>query len=90
MDTTTIAVDLAKHVFEVAEANRAGRVTGRRRLTRAQFERFLQQQPPAHVVMEACGTAHFWGRTAISLRVGMFTPDDFVEESPLSLNALSA
>jgi transposase len=64
MDTTTIAVDLAKHVFEVAEANRAGRVTGRRRLTRAQFERFLQQQPPAHVVMEACGTEHFWGRTA--------------------------
>lgn len=64
MDTTTIAVDLAKHVFEVAEANRAGRVTGRRRLTRTQFARFLQQQPPAHVVMEACGTAHHWGRTA--------------------------
>lgn len=64
MDTTTIAVDLAKHVFEVAEANRAGRVTGRRRLTRTQFARFLRQQPPAHVVMEACGTAHHWGRTA--------------------------
>jgi len=64
MDTTTIAVDLAKQVFEVAEANRAGRVTGRRRLTRTQFARFLQQQPPAHVVMEACGTAHHWGRTA--------------------------
>ena len=42
MDTTTIAVDLAKQVFEVAEANRAGRVTGRRRLTRTQFVRFLQ------------------------------------------------
>ena len=26
MDTTTIAVDLAKQVFEVAEANRAGRM----------------------------------------------------------------
>lgn len=63
MDTTTIAVDLAKQVFEVAEADRAGKVIGRRRLTRAQFARFLQHQPPAHVVMEACGTAHHWGRT---------------------------
>lgn len=64
MDTTTIAVDLAKQVFEVAEADRTGRVTGRRRLSRPQFARFLQHQPPAHIVMEACGTAHHWGRTA--------------------------
>jgi transposase len=64
MDTTTIAVDLAKQVFEVVEADRAGKVIGRRRLTRTQFARFLQHQPPAHVVMEACGTAHHWGRTA--------------------------
>lgn len=64
MDTTTIAVDLAKQVFEVAEANRVGRVVGRRRLTRTQFARYLQHQPPAHIVMEACGTAHHWGRTA--------------------------
>lgn len=64
MDTTTIAVDLAKQVFEVAEANRVGRVVGRRRLTRTQFARYLQHQAPAHIVMEACGTAHHWGRTA--------------------------
>lgn len=47
MDTTTIAVDLAKQVFEVAEANRVGR----RRLTRTQFARDLQLQPPAHILM---------------------------------------
>jgi transposase len=64
MDATTIGVDLAKNVFEVAVANGAWRIVARHRLTRSQFDRFLREQPPAHVVMEACGTAHFWGRLA--------------------------
>jgi transposase len=64
MDATTIAVDLAKSVFELALANAAWRIIGRRRLTRPQFERFLATQPAAHLVMEACGTAHHWARVA--------------------------
>jgi transposase len=39
-------------------------VAERRRLSRGQFSRFLAEQAPATVVMEACGTAHFWGREA--------------------------
>lgn len=63
MDATTVAVDLAKDVFEVALANRAGRIVDRRRLTRRQFERFVDElDSEATVVMEACGTAHYWGR----------------------------
>jgi transposase len=63
MDATTVAVDLAKDVFEVALANRAGRIVERKRLTRAQFDRFMEGLTPGtHVVMEACGTAHYWGR----------------------------
>ena len=64
MDATTIGVDLAKSVFEIALANTAWRIIGRRRLTRPQFERFLAAQAPAHVVMEACGTSHHWARVA--------------------------
>lgn len=64
MHATTIGVDLAKRVFEVAVADRNWRVVARHRFTRLQFERFLRAQPPAHVVMEACGTAHFWARFA--------------------------
>ena len=41
MDATTVAVDLAKDIFEVALANRAGRVVERKRLTRVQFARFI-------------------------------------------------
>jgi len=62
--SSTIAVDLAKTVFQVAVGNRAGRVVTRHRLSRPQFEQLLRTTPPALVVMEACGTAHFWGRLA--------------------------
>lgn len=64
MDATTIGVDLAKSVFEVAVANAPWRVVARHRLTRPQFERFLREQAPTHVVRETCGTAHFWARVA--------------------------
>lgn len=62
MFTVTIAVDLAKHVFELAVASRAGRITERKRLSRAQFEQFWTKRTPCRVVMEACATAHFWAR----------------------------
>jgi transposase len=65
-ENTTIGVDLAKSVFEVAVSDRPGSVSLRRRLTRGQFASFLAAQAPATIVMEACGTAHFWGRTAES------------------------
>jgi transposase len=64
MDAMTVAVDLAKSVFEVAIANAQWRVMERRRLTRARFMRFVADTPPTHLVMEACGTAHYWGRLA--------------------------
>lgn len=62
MSTVTIGVDLAKHVFEVAVAKRAGTVAQRKRLSRAQFERFWAVQARCRVVMEACAGAHYWAR----------------------------
>jgi transposase len=58
----TIAVDLAKSVFEIAVSKEPGRVCQRRRLTRGQMTAFFANRPAATVLMEACGTAHFWGR----------------------------
>jgi transposase len=64
MDATTMAVDLAKDVFEVAWANRMGRILERKRLTRRQFERTIDTAvcPGTTVLMESCGSAHYWGR----------------------------
>jgi hypothetical protein len=59
---TRIGVDVAKAVVEVAVSDRPGHVVQRERLPRAQFLPFMAQQPQATVVMEACGSAHYWGR----------------------------
>ena len=69
MQSTTIAVDLAKSVLEVAVSERPGQVTERHRFSRGQFSRFLAERAPATIVMEACGTAHFWGREAQRARI---------------------
>jgi transposase len=59
---TTVAIDLAKDVFELAFADAANHVVERKRLTRRAFGRVLENREPLHVVMEACGSAHYWGR----------------------------
>ena len=73
---TRIAVDVAKAVFEVAVSDRPGHVVRRERLRRDQFLTFLAQQPAATVVMEACGSAHHWGRRIQELghRVALLPP----------------
>ena len=62
MEHTTIAVDLAKSVFQISISHRVGHVDAERRLTRDRFVAFFAQQPPATVVFEACGSAHYWAR----------------------------
>lgn len=64
MESTTVAVDLAKSVYQVSFANRAGRVHTRKRLSRGQFERMIARHAPARIVMEACASAHHWARAA--------------------------
>ncbi len=62
MSSMQIGVDLAKTVFEVAVSPVPGHVHERRRLSRSAFGRFFAQRPPAEVLLEACGSAHHWGR----------------------------
>ena len=65
-ESRIIAVDLAKDVFEVALANATHRVVERKRLSRQKLRALLESHPPALVVMEACGTAHDWGRRSVA------------------------
>jgi transposase len=62
MNSTTVAVDLAKNVFELAVADDQWRILERHRLNRARFARFFVHRFPCQVVMEACGSAHHWAR----------------------------
>ena len=62
MQSTLIAVDLAKNVFEIAVSRQPGKVAERHRLSRARFLRFFAERKPAVVLLEATGSAHYWGR----------------------------
>ena len=64
MKSRIMSIDLAKDVFEIALANERHRILERHRLSRAKFARLLATQPPARVLMESCGTAHYWARQA--------------------------
>ncbi len=57
-----VSVDLAKRWFQIAVSEEVGKVTRRLRLPRDKFLEFFAQLKPATVVMEACGSAHYWGR----------------------------
>jgi transposase len=62
MHPTTIAVDHAKSVFEVAVSDHPGHIREHHRLSRSRFLPFFAERQPATVLLEACGSAHHWGR----------------------------
>ena len=59
---TIIGIDLAKRVFQLHGVTKDGRTVFRRKISRGQLLNFLAEQPRAVVAMEACATAHGWGR----------------------------
>ena len=67
MIDTMIGVDLAKNVFQLHGASMTGQLRFRKKLTRTVFLRFMAEQPPAVVVMEACASASYWARELIKL-----------------------
>jgi len=66
-EVTTIGLDLAKTVFQVHGVDAAGAVVLRRQLKRRQMVPFFTKLPRCLIGMEACGTAHHWGRTLRAL-----------------------
>lgn len=61
-EVSIIGLDLAKNIFQAHGAGADGSVVFRRKLSRAQLLKFLSEQPPCIVAMEACASAHYWGR----------------------------
>lgn len=64
---TMIGVDLAKSVFQLHGASMTGQVRFKKKLSRDGFLKFMTGQPPVLVVMEACGSAHYWAREMVRL-----------------------
>jgi transposase len=62
-----IGLDIAKSVFQVHAADADGRPVLRRRLRRNEVEDFFRRLPPCEVGLEACPSAHHWGRLLCSI-----------------------
>ena len=67
MKITTIGIDLAKTVFQVHGVDERGKVLLRKQLKRKDVAVFFANLEPCLIGMEACGSAHYWGRTLSAL-----------------------
>ena len=59
---TTITIDLAKDVYQVAVFNKYGKELSNKAMNSTKMRQLIAQHPEACVYMEACGSAHYWGR----------------------------
>ena len=66
-EVSIIGIDLAKRSFQVHGAKADGSVAYRRKLSRGKLLSFLASQRPCTVAMEACASAHYWGREIAAL-----------------------
>jgi transposase len=67
MKDIMIGVDLAKSVFQAHGSSMTGHRHYSKKLSLLQFRKFMAEQPPAVVVMEACGSANYWAREMVHL-----------------------
>src|SRR5215813_6160099 len=64
---TTIRLALAKKVFQIHGIDAEGKVVVARKLRRKEVLAFFGKLAPCLVGMEACGSAHYWGREITKL-----------------------
>lgn len=76
MNISRIGLDLAKNVFQIHGVDAHGREVLNKPLKRARMVEFFTRLPPCTVAMEACGSAHHWGRklTALGHEVKLIAP----------------
>jgi hypothetical protein len=66
-EVSTIGLDIAKAVFQVHGVDGAGAVVIRKRISRTKMLEFFADLPPFLVGIEACPSAHHWGRDSTGL-----------------------
>ena len=61
-EVNIIGSNLAKNSFQLHGARSDGSVAFRKKLSRTKMLDFPASHPRCTVAMEACGSAHYWGR----------------------------
>jgi len=67
MNATTYAIDIAKSVFQLHWVQPDSGEIHRKKLQRAKLIEFFARLQPSRIAMEACGSAHHWGRELAKL-----------------------
>lgn len=62
MHVTTLGIDLAKNVFQLHGVDDRGHAVLSRRVRRNKLMEVVTSLPPCVIGMEACASAHHWGR----------------------------
>ena len=60
---TLISIDLAKPIFQILGVSAEGKTLFKRWLNRIKLIEFISQHLACTIVMEACYSSHYWGRT---------------------------
>ena len=67
MKITTVGLDLAKNVLHIVCFDEGDNEVKKRMLRRAQVREYFTRLEPCLVAMEACASAHYWGRELMKL-----------------------
>jgi len=62
MQVTRLGLDIAKSVFQVHGVDEHGKIVMRKQLSRSKVLPYFAQLPVCRIGIEACGSAHYWGR----------------------------
>ena len=62
LPVATMGIDIGKNAFHVVGLDRRGAIVLRQRWSRRQVEARRANMPPCLIGIEACPTAHHWGR----------------------------
>jgi len=74
----TMSIDLAKNFIQVLGVDRSGRQLFNRRISVSKLTHVVRTNMPAKIVMEACSSAHHWGRMFLGMGIetNLLSPKD--------------
>jgi transposase len=64
LKSNVIGIDLAKNILQICHISKHGELISNKAVSRQKLKQILANQQPAVVVIEGCGSRHYWGRYA--------------------------
>jgi len=61
-NVTSLAIDLAKNIFQLHGTDVKGNAILKRKIVRSKLTEFIANLPSCNIYMEACGSSNYWGR----------------------------